>query len=80
MIIGRRAKDGGQPCGHEAEDHERHKDGAFVYYVCRACRAAGQAWTKELENKAAGADHWYNDGYRGTRAQWPVKEDAHAVT
>lgn len=66
-IVGGRARDGAPPCGHRRQDHEEHKDGAFSYQVCRPCRRVGQRWTKQLENRAAGADHWYADGYGGRR-------------
>ncbi len=60
VIVGMRFADGGRPCGHALNEHERHEDEAFVYYVCRPCRAIGVPWAPALPIGVAGADHTYS--------------------
>jgi hypothetical protein len=58
LIVGARAKDGGQPCRHPHDEHVRYRNGAFDYYVCRPCREAGIKWTVDYAQGVTGADHW----------------------
>lgn len=80
VIVGRRYADGGRPCAHAIDEHERHQDGAFVYFVCRPCRNAGVVWATDLGNRIAGADHWYADGDSGRRASLVSKEAGDETT
>lgn len=57
IIVGARAKDGGQPCLHLPDEHRRYQNGAFDYYVCGLCREAGIGWTVDYPYGVTGADH-----------------------